>query len=57
MKVFPLWEVNRMRKRTKRASQANKKGRGLLTQANFLVPLATLLLKILELILRIMKVI
>ena len=35
----------------------NKKGRGLLTQANFLVPLATLLLKILELILRIMKVI
>ena len=46
-----------MRKRTKRASQANKKGRGLLTQANFLVPLATLLIKILELILRIMKVI
>lgn len=46
-----------MRERMKRSSQGKKKGRGLLAKANVLVPLATLLLKILELILRIMKVI
>ena len=46
-----------MRERMKRSSQGKKKGRGLLAKAITLVPLVEVLLKILELILRIMKVI
>lgn len=46
-----------MRKRRKDASQVKEEGRDRLAKAKVLVPFAELLLKILELILRIMKVI
>ena len=45
-----------MRKRRECASQGKKKGRGLLAKANNLVPLVEVSLKILEIILRIMKI-
>lgn len=45
-----------MRKRMKRSSQGEKKGRGLLAKAITLVPLVEVSLKILVLILRIAKI-